>query len=443
MTKGNILGNITKFAIPCILTRIIQNLYPLIDSFIVGKLLSLDGLAAVGVAGSLYSLFNDTFSNLVLGFSIVVSNKYGAKNAQEVNSAFSNSFIASVIVSIVVSTLGFFFSSEMFSALNTPLHLIKYAQEYITVLFLGFIINIIFNFLCEMLRAIGDSKTPLILLLISLLIHLISLFPLTAIYGIRGAALSTVISYIITVILATFYIYKKYPEFRISLFKFKIHTNILKECFEIGIPMALTSFVVALGVLVLSFITNNIGSEYIAAYSCASKIGYIITTPIFGFSNALAVFTSQNFGAKNLKRIKEGIAKTIKFVLLLNVFIIILSLIFSKPILMFILDKSNIAVNAGMLYLFIRCFSMFLLTPAAIYKSVLPALGKPFFSTVSGFLEIGVRFVFPFLLSNKLGFSVVPLTDTFSWLFLAVLLTLAYFYEFKKIYKKGNILYEK
>ena len=110
---------------------------------------------------------------------------------------------------------------------------------------------------------------------------------------------------------------------------------------------------------------------------------------------------------------------------------------------MFILDKSNIAVNAGMLYLFIRCFSMFLLTPAAIYKSVLPALGKPFFSTVSGFLEIGVRFVFPFLLSNKLGFSVVPLTDTFSWLFLAVLLTLAYFYEFKKIYKKGNILYEK
>lgn len=438
MTEGHIIKNITKFSVPCILTRVIQNLYPLIDSFIVGKLLSLDGLAAVGVAGSLYSLFNDTFSSLVLGFSIIVSKKYGAKNAKEINSAFSNSLLASVVVCLFVSAFGISFSGQMLSAINTPLYLIKHAQAYITVLFIGFVINVIFNFLCEMLRAVGDSRSPFVLLIISLLLHLISLFPFTYIYGIKGAALSTVISYILTVILAAFYIYKKYPEFRIQFSKFKICTNILKECFGIGSPMALTSFVVALGVLVLSFITNNMGAEYMAAYSCASKIGYIITTPIFGFGSALAVFVSQNLGAGNFDRIKEGIAKTIKLVILLNVFIIIISLIISKPILIFVLDKNNEAVNVSMLYLFIRCLSMFLLTPAAIYKSVLPAIGKPFFSTLSGFLEIVVRFAFPFLLSDKLGFSVVPLTDTFSWLVMAVLLSLAYFYEFQKVYKKES-----
>lgn len=103
------------------------------------------------------------------------------------------------------------------------------------------------------------------------------------------------------------------------------------------------------------------------------------------------------------------------------------------------LNDNKVAINAGMLYLFIRCLSMFVLTPAAIYKSVLPAIGKPFFSTLSGFLEIGIRFIFPLLTSSILGFSVVPLTDTVSWIMLSILLIFAFYYEFKKIRIKDVI----
>ena len=420
MTQGNIIKGITKFAIPCILTRIIQNLYPLVDSIIVGKVLNIEGLAAVGVAGSLYSLFNDTFSSLVLGFSIVTSKKYGAKKQNEVNLTFSNSFFISIVICLAVSIFGILCSERMFHILNTPDNLINYAKDYINVLFTGFVFNIIFNLICEMLRAVGNSKTPFLLLVISLVIHLGLLYPFTKIMNVKGTAFSTIISYIITILIAFIYIYKNIPEFKINITKFKYNLKILKECFHIGIPMALTSFVVVLGILVLSFITNTIGTEYVAAYSCASKIGYIITTPIFGFGNALAVFTSQNFGANNYDRINIGIKKTLKLVYLLNISIIVLSLLISRPLLNSMLNENKVAINAGMLYLFIRCLSMFVLTPAAIYKSVLPAIGKPFFSTISGFLEIGIRFIFPLLTSSILGFSVVPLTDTVSWIMLSI-----------------------
>ena len=443
MTEGNIIKGITKFAIPCILTRIIQNLYPLIDSLIVGKVLSIDGLAAVGIAGSLYSLFNDTFSSLVLGFSIITSKKFGAKNTEKVRLSFSNSITATVLICIIVSVFGLCFSNRMFLMLNTPENLMELSNQYISVLFIGFVFNILYNFISEMLRAIGDSKTPFILLVFSLLIHLLVLFPFTKIWGVKGTALSSVISYFITIIIAIIYIYKKVPYFRIEFSKFRLDFDILKESFNIGIPMALTSFVVILGVLVLSFITNSIGTEYAAAYSCASKIGYIITTPIFGFGSALAVFTSQNFGARNFNRIDKGIKSTLKLIFVLNILIFLISIIISKPLLTFMLNKNVTAINAGMLYLFIRCISMFVLTPAAIYKSVLPAIGKPFFSTFSGFLEIAVRFLFPFIFTDMLGFSVVPLTDSFSWLLLAIMLTFSFYTQFKKIQKGGELSDEK
>ncbi len=201
--------------------------------------------------------------------------------------------------------------------------------------------------------------------------------------------------------------------------------------------MALTGFVVTLGVLILSFISNNIGTEYTAAYSFASKIGYIMTTPIFGFATALAVFASQNFGRGNLDTIRVGVRKSVLVVFGIDLCVLLIALPVSKPLLYFALDENEIAVSAGYTYLLIRSLSMFILTPAAIYKSLLPAIGKPFFSTFSGFVEIGIRFVFPLLFSQLLGFKVIPLTDSFTWLILAVFLTAAYHHEFNKIYKDG------
>lgn len=432
MTNGNILKSITKFAIPCIISRIIQNLYPLIDSLIVGKILSLDSLAAVGLAGSVYSLFNDTLIGLVSGFAIIVGKKYGAKNEKEVKGVFANSLTASVVLCLILSVLGILFSKQLLVLLQTPESLIGIGCIYLNVIFLGLLPNTVYNFISEMLRALGDSKKPLYLLIISSVLHLLLIIPLTKTWGVYGSGLANVFSYLITIIIGFVMIFKKVPLFKFTLPDLMPKTAVLKECFSIGIPMALTNFVVMAGVLILSFITNKIGVDYVAAYSTASKIGYIITTPIFGFATAVSVFTSQNFGAKNYGRIKEGIHKTLLLVTIINVMLFSLSYLLSGPILNSFLDQNETAVNAGRLYLLIRCTAMFILTPAAFYKSVLPAIGKPFFSTLSGFLEIGVRYAFPLLTAEALGFISVPLTDAVTWLMLAAILTAAFYYEFKK-----------
>lgn len=435
-TKENMIKNIIKFAIPCVLMRIVQNLYPLLDTFIVGKVLDLNSLSAVGVAGSLYSLFNDTLLGLVSGFSIVVGQKFGKDTKKGVAEAFYTSLVASVIVCIAVSGIGILFSEKFLLLLDTPKNLLDCANDYIVTLLFGFVANMLYNFISQMLCAIGNSKMPFLLLIVSSVIHLILLYPLTSYFGVRGTAYTTIISYIVTVVFGAVYIHKKVNVFRFPIREFRLKYAVLKECFHMGMPMSLTNLVVQLGILILNFVSNNIGTEYIAAYSCASKIGYIMTSPLFGFATALAVFTSQNFGAGNFKNIKIGINKTMLFVHLLNACILVITLMIANPLLGYILDENDIAVKAGFTYLLIRGLSMFVLTPAAIYKSVLPAIGNPFFSTFSGFLEIGVRFVFPLLFSKALGFNVIPLTDTFTWIILAVLLTAAYYYEFKKVQKQ-------
>ena len=201
-------------------------------------------------------------------------------------------------------------------------------------------------------------------------------------------------------------------------------------------PMAITNFVVAFGVIILSFITNGIGVEYVTAYSCASKIGYIITTPIFGFATAVSVFASQNLGAGHIGRIKEGVRKVSVLVTAINLVLFMVVLFTARPLLTLLIKDSPIAVDAGVSYLFIRCTAMFILTFAAIYKNVLAALGKPFFPTVSGFLEIAVRYVIPITLAPTLGFFSVPLTDAATWLMLAILLTPAYIYEIRNLQKR-------
>ena len=437
MTTGNVLKSIIRFAIPCIGTRVIQNLYPLIDAVIAGKLLNVESLSAVGVAGSVYSLFNDTLLGLMAGFAVVASKKFGAKEENEVRAVYSDSLWVSVLCCVITSLIGIVFSGSILSVLKTPADIMVYGKQYLFVLFLGFLSNALYNFFCEMMRALGDSKRPLYLLIASSVLHFLLIAPLTYAFGIYGAALANVLSYILTDIWAVMMMRNQFPLFRVRLSKIALQRRIVKECISIGLPMALTSLVVMMGVLLLNLVTNTIGADYIAAYSAASKIGYVITTPIFGFATALAVFTSQNFGAKRYNRIQEGIRKTLKLVWLIDGALLVLVMLLCKPILQFILSGNQTAIQAGIVYLAVRCCAMFILTPAAFYKSLLPAVGRPLFSTVSGFVEIGARYAFP-LCAAGLGFISVPLTDAVAWIVLAVMLVLAYRYEFKKI-RKGTV----
>lgn len=443
MTEGNILKRICFFAAPCILSRVLQNLYTLLDSVIVGQAIDANALAAVGATTSIISLFTDTVIGLMSGFSVTAANKYGSRNSIALRKVFSNSFAITLLVSILVTCFGVLFSRNILVLLNTPPEILDGAELYLKIIFVGISASFFYNFFCEMLRALGNSRQPLYFLIFSSVLHIlfIGIFIYGFHMGIVGAALSTVISQLLAVLMTWYYMNTKVPCFHISFKDIssvvkKPDVSVLKECLHIGIPMAVTNFVVAFGVIILSFITNGIGVEYVTAYSCASKIGYIITTPIFGFATAVSVFASQNLGAGHIIRIKEGVRKVSILVTAINLVLFLMVLFAARPLLTLLIKDSPIAVEAGVSYLFIRCTAMFVLTFAAIFKNVLAALGKPLFPTVSGFLEIAVRYIIPITLAPTLGFFCVPLTDASTWLMLAILLTPAYVYEIKNLQKQ-------
>ena len=437
MTEGKILKKICIFAIPCILTRILQNMYSLADAAMVGA----ESLVAVGATGAIISLFNDSLLGLVSGFSVVAGNQYGAGNFERLKKVFANSLILTAVISIVISALGAVFSYEMLSLMQTPREIVGEAGKYMIIVFAGMWSAAFYNFLGEMLRAVGNSLASLVFLVVSFTAHIFLNIVLLFVFetGVVGVAASTVFSQIISAVLCVLYINKKAPFFKLKPSDINPDKEIIKECLRMGIPTAVTNFVVMFGVIILSFVTNKMGTEYIAGYSCASKMGYIITAPLFGFATAASVFVSQNMGAKKFDRIKEGVRKTIIFTTAVNVGLFILTKIVARPILNALLSGETVGVEAGKLYLDIRTVSMFWLTVAAVYKSVTVALGKPFFATLSGFLEIAVRYIVPITLATSLGFAAVPMTDAITWLMLAIFLVPAYMYEFKKVTKEAML----
>lgn len=435
MTSGNVLKRITLFALPCIVGNALQNLYNIIDSVIVGKSDDIGALAAVGATGSLISLFLNTVIGLMTGFSVTAGKRCGAEDEKGVKRVFANAMLLTLVLGIAVSVLGAIFSRRMLLLMNTPDDILEDAVKYLTVIFIGMWSSVFYNFLCEMLRALGNSKMPLVFLFLSSVLHivLILIFLFVFSMGVIGAALSTVLSQIFAVALCVIYIRRRVPSLWLSVSDLTPDLSVMRECLRIGIPMAITNFVVMFGVIILSFVTNGIGEEYVAGYSTASRIGYIVTTPIFGFATALSVFAAQNFGRGDMARIQEGVRKTFILVTAINVVLLVVFTFCTVPLLSYLLAGDVVAVDAGATYLRIRCAAMLVLTFAAGFKSVLNALGRTVFPTVSGFIEIGIRYLIPITLSESLGFLSVPLTDAVAWFVLAVFLAVGYFVEIKKI----------
>ena len=441
MVSGSIVKRLCTFAWPCILGRILQNLYTLIDSVIVGQAVNTSALAAVGAASSVISLFTETIIGLVGGFAVTAGKKYGSTDEQGLKKVFAVSLRITTVVGAAITVLGMLLSRTMLKWLQTPADIIDSANVYLSLMFVGIIASVFYNYLCEMLRALGFSKEPLIILVISSLVHiaLIFLFVFGFKSAVIGAAFSTILSQVLSSVLCIVFIRKKVPQYRIKREDLKPDKKIFRECIHIGIPMAATNFVVHFGVIILSFITNGIGTQYVAAYTCASRIGYIVTTPVFGFATAVSVFVAQNLGAGRIDRIKKGVRASNAVITGINIVIFVVMWFIAKPLLEWLLRGEQVAVGAGVLYLKIRCTAMFILTFAAIYKTALNALGKPLIPTVSGFAEIAVRYIFPITMSAHFGFACVPLTDAVTWLMLAILLSAAYFVEFSKISKHSEI----
>ena len=313
LTHGKPLPLILQFAFPLILGYMLQQLYSLCDTVIVGRCLGVNELAAVGSTGAVSFLVVGFATGMCTGMSIPVAQAFGAGDYQKLRKYLANSFYLSALISIVMTVGTVIFTGDLLRLMKTPEELYDFAYDYIFTVFAGISATILYNLLSSMLRSIGDSRTPLIFLAIAaaLNIGLDFLFILGFHTGVAGAGYASVLSQGISGILCLIYMFKKYEIFRIRKEEWKLSLSCCGRLVSIGLPMALQFSITAIGSIILQTAVNTLGTVSVTAVTAASKLQMILTGPMECLGITMATYCGQNRGAREFERIRSGIRTSV------------------------------------------------------------------------------------------------------------------------------------
>lgn len=312
LTTGKEGKLIIQFALPMVFGNVFQQLYNVVDSIIIGNYLGDEALAAVGASFPIIFLLIALVIGLGSGFTIIVSQYFGARDVDKVKRTIDTTYIILFFASIAISFVGIAFSGPIFRLTDLPEDILPQAQRYLNIYFLGTIFFFGFNGTSAILRGMGDSKTPLYFLIIATISNIILdlLFVVVFEWGIEGAALATIISQAGAFITAIFYLNKRHEIVNLSFRKYIFDREIFRNSVRIGLPSGLQQTFVAAGMIALYGIVNKFGTSTIAAYSVATRIDSFASLLAMNFSAALAAFVGQNLGANKPERIKAGLKST-------------------------------------------------------------------------------------------------------------------------------------
>ena len=403
MTKGNTTKLLLEFSVPMLIGNIFQQIYNVVDSAIVGKYIGSDALAAVGSTGSVNFLFFSLCIGVGSGSGIVASRYFGAKERDNVKRVVANSCYIMMLVSFVMALLGFMLSGSVLHLLNTPENIFADAALYLQIMCLGIPLVGIFNYSSSILRALGDSRTPLIFLLVSCFVNigLDYLFVVKFGMGITGAAVATIIAQAIAGIGCLIYSYITNEYFRVEKKLRGINIKIINECVRLGSMLALQMGMIAVSCIALQRYVNGFGSTVVAAFTATGRIEQIIQQPYNSLGMAISTHAGQNLGAGNHKRIKEGFNKGLLIALIFSLLMLPVMQIFGEQIIsIFVDDKEVIALGAKGL----RITSVFYFALGSIYVSrgILNGIGDAAFAFINGFVEMVGRILLPALLAGSL-----------------------------------------
>ena len=308
MTRGNILKLIVTFAIPIMISGILQTLYNAADMIVVGKFAGKESLAAVGSTSSAINLMLNIFIGLSSATSVIVARKFGAGNKSGVSKAVHTSIAVCLAGGVVLAVLGFFLSKQILIWMGSPHDVINLSTLYMKIYFLGVPAAMLYNFGSAIMRAVGDSKRPTYYLMASGIINvsLNLVFVIVFKMGVAGVALATVISQIVSAVLVVSCLVKTDECYRLDIKKIKVYAQELREIIFLGIPAGIQSAVFSLSNIIIQSSINSCGSDAMAGNSAASSIEGVVYISMNAFFHATLTFVGQNYGAHDFKRIRRG-----------------------------------------------------------------------------------------------------------------------------------------
>ncbi|WP_195237768.1 MATE family efflux transporter [Romboutsia sp. 1001285H_161024_C4] len=429
MTTGNPVKLILYFSIPLLIGNIFQQFYSMVDTIIVGRFLGVKALAAVGSTSSMIFLIIGFILGLASGFSVLVSQRFGANDEEGVKKAVGSAIVLSVIMTIIITILSIFFTKPLLNLMKTPHDIIDEAYSYIIIIYGGIFVTFFYNIIASILRALGDSKTPLYFLIVASILNIILdlMFIVKFSMGVKGAAYATVISQGVSGILCLIYTAKKFPILRLEKRHFSFNLDFYKKHLNIGIPMALQFSITAVGAVILQGAVNSFGSTIVAAYTAASRVEQLVMQPSVTFGVTMATYCAQNLGANNIERIKEGVKKCT----LINIAIgviggIILMTLGEYFVKLFVSNSDANVISYATKYLTTVSFFFIPLSLIFIYRNALQGMGYTFVPMMAGVYELLARTIVAFTLPLAIGYTGICLAGPMAWLAASIPLFIDY-----------------
>jgi len=438
MTKGAPSKLIARFIIPIIIGNIFQQLYNMADTIIVGRFVGVDALAAVGATGSVVFLILGFTQGLTTGFTVMTAQRFGAGDREGMKKSIGSAVILSVFVTVIMTAVSMAGMDVLLRWMNTPEDIFEMAKQYIMVICGGICCNVLYNLQASILRAIGNSVVPLVLLFVSSVVNIVLDYVLIVYggMGVGGAAAATVASQGLSGALCLIYIVKAVPALHVGREHYRLERQCVKNQLSVGIPMALQFSITAVGTILVQAALNLLGSMAVASYSVSCKVEQVVTQPFAAMGVTMATYCAQNRGTGDLDRIRRGVraANIMSAVYAVVIYgAVYLALPYIIPL--FASEDTAVLTEYAKIYIGV-CGAFFIpLGMIFIFRNALQGCGFGFMPMMGGVVELASRCVLAFAAAKLMSYTGVCLANVSAWLTAGVFLWLAYRVLMRKMIK--------
>ena len=442
MTNGSPSKHILGFAVPMLFGMLFQQFYNLVDTINVGKTLGVEALAGVGATGSINFMIIGFCMGVCNGFVIPVAQCFGAKKPADLRKYVFNGYICSIVFAIVLTLASVIFCRRILIIMNTPADIIDHAYNYIVVIFIGIPTVFLYNMVSGVIRSLGDSKTPVVFLVLSSIINVVLDFFLILVckMGVAGAGWATVTSQLISGLTCLIYMYKKYDILKGDKSERVLDRRFITNLCMNGVPMGLQYSITAIGSTILQAAVNTLGSTYVAAMTAGSKMFNFTCCPFDALGSTMATYAGQNVGAAKIKRLGQGVRSAMIIGSVYSVLSLI-ALYFTTDYIALLFVNASETTIIALTRQFILASACFYipLTGVNVVRFCIQGMGFSVFAISAGILEMIGRAFAAIILIPNIGFMGACLASPIAWIAADAFLFPAFIHCAKKLNARHNI----
>ncbi|GHV81447.1 MATE family efflux transporter [Spirochaetia bacterium] len=443
MTKNLTVGNpvllIVSFAVPLFIGNLFQQFYSMADAFIVGRTIGVQALAAVGCTGSISFFILGFVWGFTQGAAIVTSQRFGAGDEAGVRRSFAASIILCTGMTVILTAISVATARYFLVLMRTPPEILDAAYAYIIIIYWGIAASVMFNLLSNMMRAVGDSRTPLIILVIACIINIILDYVFILVFhtGVKGAAYATIIAQVAASFLCLPVINSKLRVLVPAKTDWRVSQSELAEHLKMAFPMGFQLSIIAIGTIGVQFALNGLGTTAVAAFTAAGKIDQVATMPMAAFGAAMTTFAAQNYGARKFDRIRTGIFQCLVISGAISLIIGIAVFLAGHHLAALFIGNEPRVIALAHTYLQINGACYLILSTLFVCRQSLQGLGDNITPTVAGIMELVMRLFGAIMLANYFGFVGVCWAGPLAWLGAAVPLFISVLMSMKRLNRQG------